>query len=72
MREFLTHERLRGLFRNNFELSNFAIRLGRYFIKSGHEVSLDELLDQVRRNPSSSYLEDLQKAEEAEDQEQSE
>lgn len=59
-RDTLTNEKLRGIFKNNFELANYAIRLGRYYMKSGHEVPLDELLEQVRKNPSESYLEALQ------------
>ena len=71
MRETLTNEQLRGLFKSNFELAKYAIGLGRYFIKSGHEANLDYVLDQVRRHPSEDYLETLKQID-AEDREESE
>jgi hypothetical protein len=68
MRDRLTQESLRGIFKNNFELANYTIRLGSYLIRSGHEVSLDGLLDEVRKNPTEEYLEELQRMD-REDQE---
>jgi hypothetical protein len=62
IKEFLTNENLRGLFKNNFELSHFAIRLARYYIRAGHEVTLSELFDQIRKNPSTKYLEQLEES----------
>lgn len=61
IRDHLTHERLRGIFKNNFELANYAIRLGTYLMRSGHEVTLDGLLEEVRKNPTESYLTELQR-----------
>jgi len=61
IRDHLTHERLRGIFKNNFELANYAIRLGTYLMRSGHEVTLDGLLEEVRKNPTESYLAELQR-----------
>lgn len=55
----LTNEQLRLLFKNNFKLTNQAIELGRYYIHSGHEVSLGKLLEELRRNPQEDYLDDL-------------
>ena len=59
----LTNENLRGLFKNNFELANQAIRLARFYINSGHEVSMSKLLNEIKRNPSEQYLKDLQRME---------
>jgi hypothetical protein len=67
IKDQLTNESLKGLFKNNFNLANYAIRLGRYYIKSGHEISLEGLLDQVRRHPNEQYLKDLQEADSADD-----
>jgi hypothetical protein len=61
IRDQLTHEKLRGIFKNNFELANYAIRLGTYLIHSGHEVTLDGLLEEIRKNPSPSYLDELKR-----------
>jgi len=61
----LTNERFRGVFKNNFEFANRAIQLGRYYIKSGHEVSLDALLNEIKRNPSPSYIQNLKDLEDA-------
>ena len=63
LRDRLTNESLRGLFKNNFELANQAIRLARFYIKSGHEISMGKLLNEIKRNPSEQYLKDLQKME---------
>lgn len=67
-REQLTNQSLRGLFKSNFELANQAIRLARFYIKSGHEVSMGKLLNEIKRNPSEQYLKDLQKIEEEEEE----
>jgi len=67
-REQLTNQSLKGLFKNNFELANQAIRLARFYIKSGHEVTMGKLLSEIKRNPSEQYLKDLQKMEEEEEE----
>jgi hypothetical protein len=59
-RDQLTNQFLKGLFKNNFELANYAIRLGRYYLKSGREIAVDSLLEEIRRNPSEQYLRDLE------------
>lgn len=69
-RDQLTNQALRGLFKNNFELANQAIRLARFYIKSGHEVTMGKLLGEIRRNPSEQYLKDLQKMEEEDEDSQ--
>ncbi len=58
----ITTERLRKMFKNNFELAHFAIRMGRFCIRGG-ECSLTNILEEVRRNPRESYLDDLEKIE---------
>jgi hypothetical protein len=68
-REQLTNQSLRGLFKNNFDLANQAMRLARFYIKSGHEVSIGKLLSELKRNPSEQYLKDLQKMEEEDEAE---
>ena len=71
LRDQLTNQGLRGLFKSNFDLANQAIRLARFYIKSGHEVTMTKLLGEIKRNPSEQYLKDLQKMED-EDEESSE
>lgn len=71
-RDLLTNQTLRGLFKSNFELANQAIRLARFYIKSGHEVSMGKLLNEIRRNPSEQYLKDLMMMEEEEEDSQEE
>lgn len=70
LREQLTNQSLRGLFKNNFELANQAIRLARFYIKSGHEVTMGKLLNEIKRNPSEQYLKDLQKMEDEDEDSQ--
>jgi hypothetical protein len=63
-RDTLTNEGLKGLFKSNFDLANFAIRLARYYVKSGHEIAVDSLLSHVRKNPNEDLDELEREAEE--------
>lgn len=67
-RDQLTNESLRGLFKSNFELANQSIRLARFYIKSGHEITMTKLLNEIKRNPSEQYLKDLMQMEEEGDE----
>jgi hypothetical protein len=58
----ITTEKLRKLFKNNFELAHFAIRMGRFCIRGGNS-SLSNILEEVRRNPKEQYLDDLEQIE---------
>lgn len=69
-RDLLTNETIRGFFRNNFELAQYGIRLGRYLIKSGHEVELDTLLDEIRKHPNPNYLNELKEIDAIEETEE--
>ncbi|MBM3198307.1 MAG: hypothetical protein FJZ58_03520 [Chlamydiae bacterium] len=61
MKQYLTNESLRKQFRNNFTLTNYAIALGRYHIRRGDQLSLQELVKEVRDNPTEQHLENLEK-----------
>jgi hypothetical protein len=63
MKDLLTNESLRKSFKNIFELTNFAIEMGRLHVRGGKEISLSSILDQVRKNPTKEYLEKLSKEE---------
>lgn len=63
----LTNEQFQGICKSNFDLTLYAISLGRYFIKSGHEATIQNVLDEIRRHPNSNYLNELIEMEEAED-----
>jgi hypothetical protein len=45
----LTTERIRKLFKNNFDLCNFAITIGRNAVLSHAKSSLAEILDDVEQ-----------------------
>ncbi|HSW86382.1 MAG TPA: hypothetical protein VLG49_02660 [Rhabdochlamydiaceae bacterium] len=66
-REHLTNEKLKGLFKSNFDLANHAIRLARHYIKAGHEVTLDSLLNEVQKHPHDEHFKDLEKMEASEE-----
>lgn len=70
LRDRLTNEKIKVLFKNNFELANYAIKLARYSIHSGHEVTVDDLLEEIRLHPNPSYLEDLKKSDLADKEEE--
>lgn len=55
----LTNEALKGICRSSFDRANYAINLGRYFIKSGRETSLAEVVRELKRHPDPNYLETL-------------
>lgn len=45
----LTTESLRKKFKNNFDLCNFAILIGRNMILGGTQSTLSQILDEVDR-----------------------
>jgi len=51
IRDRLTNEKLTKLFKNNFALATYSIKLAHYYIKSGHEMSADALLLEILKNP---------------------
>ena len=52
MSEILTTEKLRKKFKNNFDLCNFAINIGRNLILGGTQATLDELLILIDKRAS--------------------
>lgn len=68
IRDSLTNEAIKGLFKNNFVLVNQAINLARFYMKSGHEVKMSKLLQELKNNPSEEYLKDLQALEDADNE----
>lgn len=66
MAETLTNEALRGICNSNFELTHFAIDLARYYMASGRETSLREVLRDIKRHPNPRYLEELKEIDEIE------
>lgn len=61
MHDQLTNAHIKGLFKSNFELTRYAIRLGKYYMRSGKEISLTDLIDEVEDHPNEEYLDELQK-----------
>lgn len=51
VKEQLTSQGIRSLFKSNFDLCAYAIALARFAIRSGREVTVDQLLEEIRRNP---------------------
>lgn len=74
IRNQLTKECIRKHYKDNFEMADYAIRLARYAIHSGSEISLDRFLDEVIRNPhqfTREEIEELEKHKLAEEEESS-
>ena len=55
----MTTEIIRKKFKNNFDLCNFAIEIGRNMIMSGTPATLDEILDNVEARASESKASNL-------------
>ncbi len=68
IRDSLTNETIKGLFKNNFVLVNQAINLARFYMHAGHEVKMGKLLQELKNNPSEQYLQDLHALEEADEE----
>ena len=47
--KFLTNEKIRGLFANNFDLANYAIYLAREYMGHGDPKSLGQLIQELER-----------------------
>jgi hypothetical protein len=72
LRDSLTNETIKALFKNNFMLVNQAINLARFYMKAGHEVKMSRLLLELKNNPSEQYLKDLQELEDSDEDENQE
>jgi len=70
-RSILTNEKLRGVFKNNFKLVNQAIQLARFYIRSGHEIRMDRLLEELKNNPDEGYVKELEELEKEDREDQS-
>lgn len=68
-REDLTNEGLIGICNNNFELTYYAIALGRHRIRSGHETNVQKIIEEIKRHPNPEYVKQLEKAAEIAEQE---
>ncbi|NGX38252.1 MAG: hypothetical protein K1000chlam2_01424 [Chlamydiae bacterium] len=66
MTETLTNESLKGICQNSFELAHYAIALGRYYIKSGREIHLRDIIRDIKRHPDPKYIEELHHIDEIE------
>ena len=71
MVDALTCETMKGICDSNFQLVHYAINLARYYIHSGRETSLREVLRDVRKHPNPSYIEELKNIDEIEREAQS-
>jgi hypothetical protein len=69
MKDLLTNENLKGLFKSNFELANTAIRIAKYYVKCGQEVDIEHLLNELRKNP---HLEETERLAAERDREEEE
>jgi hypothetical protein len=53
----VTTERLRRKFKNNFNLCNFAIHIGRNMVLSGTQCTLKDILHAVEKRADEGYVE---------------
>lgn len=67
MEDLLTNESLRGMFKDSFELTHFAIEVGKRSIPSGN-ISLKEVLSWVRKHPREEDLHQLDESFEGDDE----
>ncbi len=59
MTESLTNEELAGICDSSFELTHFAIALARYYIHSGRELNMKDILRDIKKHPDPHYIEEL-------------
>ena len=58
-RDQLTNEQLKSLFKSNFDLANYAMQMIRYQIASGHETSVEIVLNDILKDPNHYSLHEL-------------
>ncbi len=56
IKKHLTNEELSKQFDDNFQLAIQAMRIAKRNIQAGHEVSLTDLLNQLRSNPDAQSI----------------
>ncbi|NGX39380.1 MAG: hypothetical protein KR126chlam1_00707 [Chlamydiae bacterium] len=66
-KESLTNESLKGICNSNFALAHFGIALGRYFISSGREPHLRDVVKEMKRHPDPNYVDVLRQIDEQEE-----
>jgi|GEM_PF-1162773 len=66
MAEAMTNEALKNICSSSFELAHFAIKLGRYYIHSGREIQLREIIRDIKKHPDPSYIDELREIDEIE------
>ncbi|MDN3505679.1 MAG: hypothetical protein P0S96_00415 [Simkaniaceae bacterium] len=66
MAEAMTNEALKNICRSNFELAHFAIKLGRYYIQSGRDTHLRDIIRDIKKNPDPKYIDELREVDEIE------
>jgi RNase adaptor protein for sRNA GlmZ degradation len=57
---------MEGISNSSFNLIHYAIKLARYYMHSGRETSLKEILRDVRKHPNPHYIEELKNIDEIE------
>jgi len=51
MKDQITSQSVRCLFKSNFDLVAYAIQLAKFYVKSNREITISQLLEEIRRNP---------------------
>jgi DnaJ-domain-containing protein 1 len=72
LKDQLTSQRLRSLFKSNFTLAAYAIAVAKANIREGREMTLDELLEEVRLHPNQFDEDEVEELDEEEDEEENE
>ncbi len=62
MEDLLTNESLRGMFKDSFELTHFAIEVGRRSVATG-DISLKGILGWVKKHPTQQALDEFDQQE---------
>ncbi len=52
LKELITTEHFRKKFKNNFDLCNFSINIGRTMVMSGNPTTLGEILREIDKRSS--------------------
>lgn len=69
-KEYMTNQQFKGICKSNFALAQYAINLGRFYIHTGRETSLHNLLAEVLKYPNPEHLQDLIELEKIEEETQ--
>lgn len=68
--EFITNETIKKSGLSNFDLTRYAILIGRHRIRAGQPSEVSDILTEIRKHPDPAYIEELALIEQIEEKDE--